>query len=236
MTTLAQLTSNQAQKEVLINENFKDVAPAGLFSNKALSTTGLNFYYYGGKFVDKDGTINTIADNYILMTVSATNYVEYNIHTNAVVSNTTGFTDYNIPIATIACDSTKITSYTDARIIPLLEKGSNNKRLNKIIEYTSAITTNSTINQAHSTTDIKFNIVATLKCLTAEHGWSGGDEIDFIQVDSGSAIMPKSTFLNSTNYGMVVGSTLKIAHKTSFTMQTITPANWNIVLRLVPIY
>ena len=113
MTTLAQLSETQAQKAVTANENFAAVSHAGLFARKASTTAGLTWGYYGGVLY-VDGVANVIGDGTVLLTASATNYIQAT-RAGVVSANTSGFSAGLRPLYTAVTGSATITSYTDYR-------------------------------------------------------------------------------------------------------------------------
>lgn len=122
MTTLNQVSMNQLQKEVTINENFEALSPVGIFANRG-NHNGLTFNYYGGNYQKADGTQGTIADGSIALSDGSTNYVYFDLTTELVAKNTTGFTTGNFPIATVITASGVITSITNKRVFALYAVG-----------------------------------------------------------------------------------------------------------------
>jgi hypothetical protein len=114
MTTLADIASNQGQKEIIANANFKAVSPAGLFANRYGTTAGLTWGYYGGMFL-ADGVLTSIADGTLLLAASNTNFIEAT-RAGVVSSNTTGFTVGRIPLYSAVTGASSITSYADYRL------------------------------------------------------------------------------------------------------------------------
>jgi len=114
MTTLVQISSSQAGKEVTANENFAAVAPAGLFGKKATTTSGLTFGYYGG-YLQINGVHTLIADGTVSLTNNATNYIEAT-RAGTVSANTTGFTAGQIPLFTVVTSAGAQADPTDFRI------------------------------------------------------------------------------------------------------------------------
>jgi len=113
MTTLAQISSSQVQKEVAANENFLATAQAGLFGKRIAGTTGLTFGFYGG-YINVDGVLTSVADGTVALTASITNYIEAT-RAGVVSKNTSGFTAGQIPLFTALTDTTVITTLTDFR-------------------------------------------------------------------------------------------------------------------------
>lgn len=80
------------------------------------TTLGLLYGYLGG-YAHVNGAVTLIASGTVLLTNTATNYVERNALTGVVTANTTGFTNQKIPIAVIVTLGGAITSVTDCRLI-----------------------------------------------------------------------------------------------------------------------
>lgn len=102
--------------------------------------------------------------------------------------------------------------------------------------YTSAdqtFTASSTITVAHGLGLVPKLWKATIRCKTAEHGYSIGDElsVDFIGGDATSLV---NAGVNATNFFFVVyPSGVRIINKSSFGIATATPANWALVFRAI---
>ena len=109
------IAQSQASKEVTANALADAGSPATLFGRRASLCSGLNWFYYGGAMV-VDGVLTTIANNAaaLVLSASATNYVEAT-RAGVVSKNTTGFTAGAIPLYTIVTGASSVTSYTDNR-------------------------------------------------------------------------------------------------------------------------
>jgi hypothetical protein len=114
VTTLAQLSSGQYNKETIANENFGAVSPAGLFGKKYSTTTGLTLGYYGGIMMI-DGVLTSIADGTVALTASQTNYVEATRAGTVLANYATGWTAGRIQLFEILTGSSSISSITDLR-------------------------------------------------------------------------------------------------------------------------
>ena len=114
-TNLDLLVQSQASKEVTANALFDAGSPSTLFARRASLCSGLNWFYYGGAMV-VDGVLTTIANNAaaLVLSASATNYVE-TTRAGVVSKNTTGFTAGSIPLYTVVTGASTVTSYTDNR-------------------------------------------------------------------------------------------------------------------------
>ena len=119
-TNLTTISSSQADKEGTANELFNGASPALLFARSA-SSTGLTWYYYGGKIL-VDGVITSIANGSVVLTGSTTNYLEAT-RFGVVSANTTGFTAGRIPLYTIVTGGSTVTSYTDKRCLWIPQDG-----------------------------------------------------------------------------------------------------------------
>lgn len=107
------ISVSQAAKEATANALFDAGSPATTFGRRLSTTTGLTWGYYGGTMLI-GGTVTQIANGTLLLTGSATNYVE--VSPLGVVSrNTTGFTAGSTPLYTVVTGASSITSWTDQR-------------------------------------------------------------------------------------------------------------------------
>lgn len=109
-SNIDQISSTQANKEVVVNANMNSASPALCWGQRASTTVGLTWGYYGGYY---NG--NAIANGTLTLSASSTNYVEANASTGAVTSNTSGFTGGRIPLYTVVTGASTITSWTDLR-------------------------------------------------------------------------------------------------------------------------
>lgn len=114
-TNLDLIAQSQAAKEVTANALFDAGSPATLFGRRASLCSGLNWFYYGGTML-VDGVLTAIANNAaaLVLSASATNYVEAT-RAGVVSKNTTAFTPGQIPLYTIVTGASSVTSYTDQR-------------------------------------------------------------------------------------------------------------------------
>lgn len=115
MSILNSISQQQAYRVTAINENFEAVSRAGLFGIRRAQSVGLLFAYYGG-YLLVDGVMTLIADGTVILTTSATNYIE-RTRAGVVTKNTTAFTAGLIPVATCVTSATGITTYTDYRAV-----------------------------------------------------------------------------------------------------------------------
>lgn len=120
------LSTNQDQKEDLLNQNFTALNQASTFGWRIQTSTGLVFGYWGGNYQNSSGDLFSIADGTITLTASSTNYVYLNTTTNAVAVSTSVPATGNIRIAKVITDATKITNVTDERIFALFPVGTAN--------------------------------------------------------------------------------------------------------------
>lgn len=87
------------------------------------------------------------------------------------------------------------------------------------------------VSVAHSLGAVPKLFSASLRCKTAEGGYSVGDEVDLELTYGNSSSRGGHAFANSTNVGAsMVGSTM-ILNKTTGSGLYITEANWRLVLR-----
>lgn len=115
MTTLKQIQQNQLQKEVVINDNFSTVAPAGIFGFKG-NLNGLLYNYYGGIYVDSNGKPLEIADGSVTLGNNAKNYICFNPTTSKVEVSQLALADGVVPIAEVTVTNSVITAIKDTRM------------------------------------------------------------------------------------------------------------------------
>lgn len=104
-----------ASKEIQANAYFDAVSPASLFGRRQSASSGLYFGYYGGTIL-VDGVLTQISNGSLLLTASATNYIEAS-RAGVLSKSTTGFTPGSIPLYVAVTDASTITSYTDYRLL-----------------------------------------------------------------------------------------------------------------------
>lgn len=102
-----------AGKATRVNGLIDAGSPSTLFGRRQALCSGLNWFYYGGVLL-VDGTPTTIANNALVLTANATNYIEAT-RAGVVSSNTTGFTAGRLPLYQVVTGSSTVTSYTDVR-------------------------------------------------------------------------------------------------------------------------
>lgn len=108
------VSGNQANPEVPINENFETLEWAAVYGLKQSTTTGLTWGYYGGRW----GGFN-ITDGTVTLTGSNTNYIIVNRDTGAVSTSTssTNWDDASLysRLYKVVTGSSTITSWEDHR-------------------------------------------------------------------------------------------------------------------------
>jgi hypothetical protein len=116
-TNLDTIATGQSQKEVTANAADDAESPASFGGRRASTTTGTTWGYYGGKYVAGGASpaITMLANGTVALTVSNTNYVEFDPVAGTVSANTTAFTAGRVPLYTVVVGSSTITSYTDQR-------------------------------------------------------------------------------------------------------------------------
>jgi len=116
-SNLDQISSAQSQKEVTANAGTDGESPASLGARRASTTSGLTWGYYGGKYMTGGASpaITMLANGTIALTLSTTNYVEFDPVAGTVNANTTAFTAGRVPLYTVVTGASTITSYTDQR-------------------------------------------------------------------------------------------------------------------------
>lgn len=157
-TNLDTISTAQSQKEVTANAADDAESTASFGGRRASTTTGLTWGYYGGKYIagGSSPAITMLANGTVSLTLSTTNYVEFDPVSGTVTANTTGFTAGRVPLYTCVCGVSTITSYTDQRAwgapvnprVTVSVAGSANVTLTQIqaqaeiLELTGAITAN----------------------------------------------------------------------------------------------
>lgn len=109
-TLLDQISSTQANKEVVVNALLDAASPATLWGRHASACAGLTWGFYGGYFASQ-----AIANGTVTLTASTTNYLYADNVTGAVSVNTTGVPVGKIPLYQIVTGATTVTSYLDQR-------------------------------------------------------------------------------------------------------------------------
>lgn len=112
-TNLDTISASQAGKETTANAMHDAGSPGTLFGRRASTTAGLTWGYYGGT-ITVDGVLTQISNGTVVLTASATNYLEAT-RSGTVSANTTGFTAGRIPLYSIVTGTSTVSSYTDYR-------------------------------------------------------------------------------------------------------------------------
>lgn len=107
-----QLATNQAGKEVRINQLMDSMSPSALGGRRESTTTGLTWGYYGGQII-VNGVPTDIPNGTVTLTGSATNFVQLT-QAGAVVVGTTRDPRY-APLYSVVTTVSAVTSYTDER-------------------------------------------------------------------------------------------------------------------------
>lgn len=132
------ITRALPNKEQVINEAFARIAPVDVLSNRSLDNDLLSLAL-------SDGTLHiygqwvAIGETALLMTASATNYVELTpTDPYSLSSNTTAFTPGRVPLFQVTTDATTITAVLDRRqFLNLDQPGA---QTTQKIAYAAAIT------------------------------------------------------------------------------------------------
>lgn len=111
--TFDPITQGQASQDVTANAMFDALSPASFFGRRASTTTGLTLGYYGGT-MRIDGVLTQIANGTLVLSASATNYVEIT-RAGVISKNVWAFTPGSIPLYTVVTGTAAITSWTDYR-------------------------------------------------------------------------------------------------------------------------
>lgn len=108
------ISTGQGSQVAKANALFDAVSPMSVFGLDAALTGGLYYGYHGGKIVI-NGVVTRIDDGTLLLSVSATNYIEVNPTTGAISKNTTGYTPGFWRIGRAVTNTTSITGFDDDR-------------------------------------------------------------------------------------------------------------------------
>ncbi len=99
-------------------------------------------------------------------------------------------------------------------------------------EYVGPISTNSANANAHGLGSVPKLTQYRLRCVTAEFGYSIGDEVEFSTKTTAAASPVYSMgWANATNIGVVMQTEILVRNKTTWADAVITNGNWNFVLR-----
>lgn len=121
------LSTNQDQKEVLINENFQALTQASAFGWRIQGSSGLVFGYWGGNYQNASGVLFSISDGTITLTASSTNYVYLNPTTGVIANSTTTPSTGMVRLAKVTTNATSIVSTpVDERIFAMFPIGVKN--------------------------------------------------------------------------------------------------------------
>lgn len=165
MTTLKQIQMNQLQKEVVINDNFNSVSPAGIFAFRG-NPNGLNYNYYGGLYVTSDGKPLNVPDGSVVLGNNAINYVCFNPTTSKVEVSQLALADGVVPISEVTVTNSVITAIKDTRMMKYLPLGSSGGS-----SYTLPIASDKTLGGIKVGKNLTINPDGTLD---AQSGGGGG--------------------------------------------------------------
>jgi hypothetical protein len=121
-TNLDLISSSQAQKEVTANSLFDAASPAMLFGRRASTSAALTWGYYGG-VIRIGSTLTAIPNGTVVLSPSATNYVEVDPATGTVSVNTSAFTAGRMPLYAVVAGASTVSSYTDQRTLASMAGG-----------------------------------------------------------------------------------------------------------------
>jgi hypothetical protein len=115
-THLRTIGSGQAQKEVTLNQIVDALSPAATYGRDATACVALTWGYFGGTVLI-NGTPTQVANGTLILTASATNYLEADPTDGSVSVNTTGFTAGRMPLYQIAAGANTATTWLDLRVL-----------------------------------------------------------------------------------------------------------------------
>lgn len=140
------VSSEVANEEVPINENFSRVGWAELFAKNGFTTSGLNLYYSGGQW-PVNGVMTTIAaGGPVALTASIDNYVGIT-QSGALANAGATASPLHAPAFKITCDGSAITAVVDLRNASHLAKHAHG------ITSIALTTANVTLTQAQALCD-----------------------------------------------------------------------------------
>lgn len=218
--SILNVSQNQAQKEVTINNNFNMLAYAALNGwRNPTNTSGMSYQYWGGYTYLADGTTQTLADGTATLTASTNNFIE-KVYSTGAIQRVSSFTAGNIPLCTSLAGASSYAAPTDYRMLMLKRQG---KSFHNNTQAT--ITTNGVYTTAHGIVyaDIgELDIEVRLYCKTAEAGYAVNDEV---ALNTNNA----SIVLNATNAIIQLAANVQIISRSApGTAVNITFANWGI--------
>lgn len=115
-THLRTISPSQSQKEVTLNQIVDALSPAATYGRDASACSGLTWGYFGGTVL-VGGAPAQIANGTVLLTASATNYLEADPADGSVSANTSGFSAGAVPLYQIIAGASTVTTYSDLRVL-----------------------------------------------------------------------------------------------------------------------
>lgn len=121
------ITQSQLSKEVTANAALNAASQAMTYAQRASTTSGLTWGFYGGNVVKSDGTMVQVANGTVTLTASTTNYVVAAKATGVVSFSTTttnwdNQTDY-WRLYSVVTGASTATSHTDSREMAKFQGG-----------------------------------------------------------------------------------------------------------------
>lgn len=113
-TLLDVLVEGQSQTRTAANELFDPMSPAAIFGRRAVTSGGLSWGYYGGRFTRGDGTSVAIANGVLTLPANDVCYVQVS-STGTVSYSTVGFSGSQIPLYRVTTGASTVTDYIDYR-------------------------------------------------------------------------------------------------------------------------
>lgn len=118
MSTLLETINASASPEVQMNENFEAVAPGGLFGVRRVTTAGLTFGYFGGRFWDRNASAyDTVANGTVVLPASEANVYIEAAPDGTVSQNTVGWSEGKTPLYIATTSGSAITALEDYRVL-----------------------------------------------------------------------------------------------------------------------
>lgn len=205
------ISSSQAQKEVAANELFLSGSPATAFSRRRSTSSGLTWGYYGTQFRKNDGSFVNIPNGTVTLVDSATNYLEVDKDTGAIVVGTGGFSPSGtIPLYSVVVAGGAPTSWLDFRQV--VGEGTQGEpgppgSLSTVLQITASVTldkathSNKFLDCSHATTPIVVTVSPDSSGLWDENEevhvrWAGVAAVSITQGSGVTIQYPASNTLN----------------------------------------
>ena len=109
-TNIPQISFGQADKETAVNELFDAASPSMLFGRNGITSAGLNFGIFGGRW---NGA--AVANKVLALTDNSTLYISANLSTGSATFQTGSFKTGEMPLYKVTTSGGLVTAYEDHR-------------------------------------------------------------------------------------------------------------------------